>query len=249
MIFQLQECFIDESILAENRCIIRSVLTYMSEEDEGEFSSLFTGVEEAEGNTSQELNLKPVDRPRGILTPTDRDYLCGQKEYSHEQTELNRQQSIRERITEAVRDFDLLWLLLDESEREKIIDTFETGEIEVSFSSIISFMYLGVEQDTDHMEEIIEQGIYQAVNYDRFGRWSGGANEVSVNIDIDRHPDVDELYTEFKRRGGEQLTPAEVGTLVQAGKLDAEDLQVLENSTPRFPKISAGGALEQTDET
>lgn len=219
----------------------------MSEENEDELPSLFSGDEEAEGTISHELNLKPVDRPRGILTPTDRDYLCGQKDYSHNQTELNRQQSIRERITEGIRDFDLLWLLLDESEREKIIATFESEEIDISFSSIVSFIYLGLDRDTDHMENIIEQGVYQAINYDRSGRWSGGANNVSVSIDIDRHPDVEELYTQFKKKGGDQLTPAEIGSLVQAGKLDSEDLQALEDTTSRFPKISSGGALEQTD--
>lgn len=220
----------------------------MSEENEDEVPDLFTGVEEAKNSKSLESNLKPADRPRGILSPTDRDYLCGLKDYSHNQTELNRQQSIRERIIEGIRDFDILWLLLDESEREKIIDTFETEGINTSFSSIVSFMYLGLDRDTDRMEDIIEQGIYQAVNYDISGRWSGGANEVSVNIDIDRYPDADELYTRFKKGEGDQLTPAEIGTLVQAGKLDAEDLQALEESTSRFPKIFSEGVLEQTDE-
>lgn len=226
----------------------------MSEENEDEFSDLFDGVEEAKGDwgTKEErslgLNLKPADRPRGILSPTDRDYLCDLKDYSHNQTELNRQQSIRERTIEGLRDFDLLWLLLDESEREKIIDSLETKEIDTAFSSMISFMYLGLDRDTDRMENIIEQGVYHGVNYDGSGRWSGGANEVSVNIDIDRHPDVDELYARFKNGGEDQLTSAEIGTLVQAGKLDAEDLQVLEDTGSTFPGVYSGGVLEQTNE-
>jgi hypothetical protein len=220
----------------------------MSEENGDELPDLFTGVEEAKGDRSLELNLKPSDRPRGILSPTDRDYLCGLKDYSHNQTELNRQQSIRERIIEGLRDFDLLWLLLDEAEREKIIDSLETEEIDTAFSSMVSFMYLGLDRDTDHIEDIIEEGVYNAVNYDGSGRWSGGANEVSVNIDIDRHPDVSELYKRFKAGEGDQLTSAEIGALVQAGKLDAEDLQALENTTDRFPKVYSGAVLEQGDE-
>jgi hypothetical protein len=219
----------------------------MGEGNEDEVPDLFTGVEEAKSNKSLEPNVKPVDRPRGILSPTDRDYLCGLKDYSHNQTELNRQQSIRERTIEGIHDFNVLWLLLDEPEREKIIDAFETEEIDTSFSSMVSFMYLGLGRDTERMEEIIEQGVYQAVNYDLSGRWSGGANEVSVNINIDRHPDVDELYARFKKGQGDQLTPAEIGTLVQAGKLDGEDLQALEDTTSTFPNVFSSGVLERSD--
>lgn len=226
----------------------------MSEENDDEFLDLFDDVEEAEDSRRAEDDqslgplLKPIDRPRGILSPTDRDYLCGLKEYSHDQTKLNRKQSIRERIIEGLRDFDLLWLLLDESEREKIIDTFETEELDTSFSSIVTFMYLGLGRDTDRIQNIIEEGIYHGVNYDGSGRWSGGANEVSVNIDIDRHPDVDKLYARFKNGKEDQLTSAEIGTLVQAGKLDAEDLKALEETKSTFPKVYSGRVLEQSDE-
>lgn len=226
----------------------------MSEENDDEFLDLFDDVEEAEDSRRAEDDqslgplLKPIDRPRGILSPTDRDYLCGLKEYSHDQTKLNRKQSIRERIIEGLRDFDLLWLLLDESEREKIIDTFETEELDTSFSSMVTFMYLGLGRDTDRIQNIIEEGIYHGVNYDGSGRWSGGANEVSVNIDIDRHPDVDKLYARFKNGKEDQLTSAEIGTLVQAGKLDAEDLKALEETKSTFPKVYSGRVLEQSDE-
>jgi hypothetical protein len=220
----------------------------MSEENEDESLDLFTGDEEAKGKISFNLDVTPVDRPRGILSPTDRDYLCGLKDYSHSQTELNRQQSIRERTVESIRDFDLLWLLLDESEREKIIDAFETEEVNAAFSSMVAFMYIGLDQDTDRIEGILEQGIYEAVNHDLSGRWPGGANDVSVDINIDRHPDVDELYERFKEGESDQLTPAEIGTLVQAGKLDSGDLQELESTNQGFPSVYASGALEQTND-
>jgi hypothetical protein len=219
----------------------------MSEENEDESLDLFSGDEEAKGGISFNIAATPVDRPRGILSPTDRDYLCGLKDYSHSQTELNRQQSIRERTVEGIRDFDLLWLLLDESEWEKIMDAFETEEVNAAFSSMVAFMYIGLNQDTDRIEGILEQGIYEAVNHDLSGRWPGGANDVSVDINIDRHPDVDELYERFKKGESDQLTPAEIGTLVQAGKLDSGDLQELESTNQGFPSVYASGALEQTN--
>jgi len=219
----------------------------MSEENETEPSELFSGEEEATKEVSFNLDIKPSDRPRGILSPTDRDYLCGLKDYNHNQTELNRRQAIRERITEAIRDFDFLWLLLDDSERQKVINSFEAEELDTALSSNIAFMYLGLDGDVDHLEKILEQGIYQAVNYEVSGRWSGGADEVSVNINIERHPDVNQLYSRFRKGKGKRLTPAEIGHLVQAGKLNSQDLEDLETTKSEFPAVSSG-ALDRVDD-
>lgn len=221
----------------------------MTEDDDDEIPDLFDGVEDAKGTVSDESVLKPVDRPRGILSPTDRDYLCGLKDYSHSQTELNRRQEIRERTIEGIRDFNLLWLLLEEPEWEKIIETFETEELNTAFASMIAFVYTGIDQDTGRMEEILERGLYEGANYDISGRWSGKANDVTVDIDIDYEPNVDELYTRVQEGEGDSLTPAEIGALVQAGKLSQEDLETLEETGPAFPGVYAGGAIEQTDET
>lgn len=221
----------------------------MADENDDEVPELFTGVEDAKGTISEESLLKPVDRPRGILSPTDRDYLCGLKDYSHSQTELNRRQEIRERTIEGIRDFNLLWLLLDEPEWKKVIEAFETEELNTAFASTVAFMYIGIGQDTGRMEEILERGLYEGANYDISGRWSGEANDVAVDIDIDYEPNVEELYTRVQQGEGDSLTPAEIGALVQAGKLDPEDLETLEDSGPDFPGVYAGGAIERADET
>ena len=62
-----------------------------------EFASLFTGIEEAK---DKELcsGLKPENRPRGILSKAEREYLCGLKDYAHAQYEAKSKQDIRDRI-------------------------------------------------------------------------------------------------------------------------------------------------------
>ena len=221
----------------------------MAEENDDELPDLFSGIEGAEGDLSDKSVLKPVDRPRGILSPTDREYLCGLKDYSHDQTELNRRQAIRERTIEGLRDFNLLWLLLEEPEWEKVIEAFETEELNTAFTSMVAFMYIGLGQDTGRMAEILERGLYQGANYDISGRWSGKANDVTVDIDIDYEPNINELYTRVQEGEGDQLTPAEVGALVRAGKLDPDDLESLEDTGPAFPGVYAGGAMEEDDDT
>lgn len=222
----------------------------MAEENHDEIPDLFTGVEDIQEKAgSDESFLKPVDRPRGILSPTDRDYLCGLKDYSHSQTELNRRQEIRERTVEGIRDFNLLWLLLEKQEWEKVIEAFETEELNTTLSSMIAFVYMGIGQDTGRMEGILERGLYQGANYDISGRWSGRANDVTVDIDIDYEPNVEELYSRVQQGEGNSLTPAEIGSLVQAGKLDSEDLETLEDTGSKYPGVSAGGAIKHTDDT
>lgn len=224
-------------------------MTCMSEDDSPEDNSIFTGVEEATGEDSQGSLVTPADRPRGILSPTDREYLCGLKDYSHSQTELNRRQAIRERTIEGIRDFNLLWLLLEEPEWEKIIKAFESDELNTAFSSIIAFMYLGIGQDKDRMEEILERGLYRGANYDTSGRWAGEVNDVTTEIDIDYRPNIDELYNRVEEGEADQLTPAEVGALVRAGQVDPDDLDELENTGTEFPGVYVGSRTKTGNNT
>lgn len=218
----------------------------MSDGEQDKSRELFTGIEDAEEDLSSESLLDPVDRPRGILSPTDREYLCGMKDYSHDQTELNRRQAIRERTVEGIRDFNLLWLLLEQTEWEKIMEAFDTEELNTAFSSMLAFMYIGIDQDSGRMRQILERGLYLGANYDTSGRWSGKANSVDVDIDIEYEPNVDQLYERVQDGEGEQLTPGEIGALVKAGKLDSEDLGKLKDGEDEFIGVFAGGTVEST---
>ena len=216
----------------------------MSNGDQDKSRELFAGDEDAKDDLSRESLIHPVDRPRGILSPTDREYLCGMKDYSHDQTELNRRQAIRERTIEGIRDFNLLWLLLEQTEWEKVMEAFDTDELNEAFSSILAFMYIGIDQDTGRMRQILERGLYLGANYDTSGRWSGRANTVDVDIDIEYEPNVDQLYKRVQEGEGGQLTPGEIGALVKAGKLDSADLEELEDKDDEFPGVYAGSKVE-----
>ena len=204
----------------------------MTKQNEPDDSEDFNHVEDSANRGSDEPNNEESSewhkRPRGVLSPTDRLYLSGEKDYNHHQTELNRRQVIRERTVEAIRDFDLLWLLLDESEREKIVDSFEAEELEQNLASIVAFMYLGVEGEIDRLEDIFEMGIHEATNYTLGDAWTVNRTEISVDIDVEQYPDIDKTYERFKQGQGRQLTAGEIGHLVKAGRLDPEDLDELE---------------------
>lgn len=184
--------------------------------------------------------LELSERPRGILSEADRKYLSGLKEYKHKQSESNRKQAIRVRTAHAIHDFLLLSRLLEKEEREKIFNE-EIGEEDLQFflQSMISFIYVGLDQDETRLEEIIKKGIYNGANLDKTGRWSGKATDVYVHIDIEYEADIDKLYKKLQEGKENQLTPGEIGVLVQSGRLDTDDFKKLTETDPktqdRFP--------------
>jgi hypothetical protein len=212
----------------------------MNEEPDVENNPLFTGVEgpKQDGESGGGLSITPEDRPRGILSPTDRDYLCGLKEYAQPQTDANRRQDIRERVENGLKDFALLWMLLEPDERKKVFEELgEDGTDEV-IESMVTFAYLGIDQDTIRLEECIERGVLAAANADKLFRSAGRATDADVSIDIEYNPDAEKLYRRFE--DGAQLSDAEVGVLVRSGKLDSDDIEVLQDSAG-FPGVYAGG--------
>lgn len=217
------------------------------DENDSDGGELFDGVEDVEGEIQSDPILTPEDRPRGILSPTDREYLCGLKEYEHAQSEANRRQDIRKRVQNGLEDFVLLWLLLDRNEMELIFDSLDEETIHNSFSSMFAFAYRGLDSDKNWLEEIIESGVLLGANYDTSDRREGEATDVEVSIDIEYNPDVDAIYGRLKSEGADQLTPREIGVLVREGKIDAEELAELEDSSPDFPGVSAGDTIKNDE--
>lgn len=207
-------------------------------------NGLFSGVEEAEGIDLDGMDELPK-RPRGILSHTDREYLWGLREYKHAQSEANRKQDIRKRVVHALQDYYPLTLFLDDEERHKIFnDEIDEDILHECLEAMIAFVYLGLDQDENRLEEIVEGGVYFGANIDKSGRWSGEATDVDTSIDIEYNPDVERLYHRLQEGDGDQLTPAEIGVLVRSGKVDAGDLDQLVETKPAYPRVFAGLGIE-----
>jgi len=212
----------------------------MADESDSGYGELFSGVEGPKDSEDDSggLQFSPEDRPRGILSPTDREYLCGLKEYAQPQTDANRRQDIRERVKNGLKDFTLLWLLLERSEREKVFDELGEEETEEVIESMIAFAHLGLDRVRARMEERMQHGLLGAENVDKLFRSAGRATDVDVSIDIDYNPDIEKLYERFEK--GSDLTDAEVGFLVRSGRLASGDIEKLQGSKTRFPRVYAG---------
>jgi len=125
----------------------------MSDDWEDPANELFTGVDDVtDRNDETDPVFTPEDRPRGILSPTDREYLCGLKEYAQPQTDANRRQAIRERVGNGLKDFLLLGQLLEPTEREKVFEELGPEERDDVLSAMLAFAYLGLDGEQPRLQ-------------------------------------------------------------------------------------------------
>lgn len=87
------------------------------------------------------------DRPRGILSPTDRRYMRDPEQYVSDRTraaESTRRGDIRERLQHGLRDFTLLFEQLDEEQRDAIVMTVNgdvRADLRESIDATLALLY------------------------------------------------------------------------------------------------------------
>ncbi|MBX0322933.1 hypothetical protein EGH21_07820 [Halomicroarcula sp. F13] len=182
-------------------------------------------------------NKDPHDRPQGLLTYDDREYLLGEKDIS-DASETQLRQRMRDRIRNGLVDFELLFHYLDDRDLQTIFSDIteppEGSEISEVYDGIrwaLAFSYYGITEHTHvNFERLLEEAIEIGSNRSR--KATEGEHQkaaiASVNIEVDwRVRFVDPERAMEKLRDGEWLTDKEIGALVRHGDLDNEDLERL----------------------
>ncbi|MCU4719078.1 hypothetical protein [Halapricum hydrolyticum] len=84
---------------------------------------------------------------RGILTTSDKKWLRGEKEYNSKQSDSNKRKTIRDRVFQALLDFELLASELSDADRQKIFerlsDESDSHGVDES-AAVIEFLYKGL---------------------------------------------------------------------------------------------------------
>lgn len=174
------------------------------------------------------------NRPRGLFSDADRFYLREPDAYADPrsgQAVTNRKADIRERLRNALQDGEYL-RRIDPSEVEKAVGEIE-DDIELSYRILqwLIFLYELDGKDPARFEGRLESAIHLAEEIspeDRAGPDDWLIEDVDVDIDIHSRPHVDEVEKRYREgEFGTNLTPKEIGMLVQAGRLDPDDLEEL----------------------
>lgn len=170
------------------------------------------------------------DRPRGILSPADREYLKHPEEYS-DQAAYERRQAIVTRVHEAFHDFPLLVSRLEEERRREAFGDrdLENKDHTINvLSSAFAFLYLGItdtvgpeELAKDAFEDLIGDGVRNA-----YLQRGVSVDDVTVTIEVDTGPTIEELKEE------ENPDTETLFQLFRAGEVSLEEMEEYVEFTP-----------------
>jgi hypothetical protein len=190
------------------------------------------------------------NRDRGILTSADRSFRNGEAELRNEQSRRDARYRIRNRLSNAILDFQILLNSLDEKDSESVFENLlsQNGEeIELAPSheliQAITFLYEGIDGQGFDFEEVLELAIVRSET--RQGRIVQDI-EIQINVDSET-PDPNELLERL--RSGEDLSDAELDILVRES--DFDDLKnlikdgIISGDIQSAEDTESGGANEE----
>lgn len=167
------------------------------------------------------------NRPSGILTPTDPEFLHNVPNYyegdNARQSRYQRRRDIRRRIVTSLLDFHQINTQLADEERRKIFadpgDNGAKGDIEFNsaLQSLLQWIYLGVREEELNFERLITDAVIRAEEkYQQM--YNDDIVEVSVDFDVETSAKYDGV--EKLARALEEGDPVFAHRLYMMPKID-----------------------------
>lgn len=164
--------------------------------------------------TSNDLAYDP-DRDRGILTPSDREFLLGRKTDYTDHSKKQKRNRIRRRIRNAILDFTIVFEHLDDRDRETVFDP-EDEERDAYTRGIVdmlALLHLGTMGYSTPFKDMLAQGVYKAEQE------LAGSDYRMVNVYFNVDPvgqiDVDEVIDKLERGRFDEITDEELRAFVR----------------------------------
>ena len=155
------------------------------------------------------------DRPRGILTPSDRDFLLGRKTDYTDHSKKQKRNRIRRRVRNAVLDFSILFEYMEERDRETVFDpnAQDRDAYTQGITDMLAFLHLGTMGYHTPFKDMLSEGVGKAEQR------LAGSNYRMVNVEFNVEPvgqiDVDEVVDKFENEEFAQLTDEELRAFVR----------------------------------
>lgn len=156
-----------------------------------------------------------ADRPRGILTPSDRDFLLGRKTDYTEHSEKQKRNRIRRRVRNAVLDFSILFEYLEERDRETVFDPDdeERDAYTQGITDMLAFLHLGTMGYYTPFKDMLAEGVGKAEQR------LAGSNYRMVDVEFNVEPvgqiNVDEVVEKLEDEAFAELTDEELRAFVR----------------------------------
>jgi hypothetical protein len=156
-----------------------------------------------------------ADRPRGILTPSDRDFLLGRKTDYTDHSKKQKRNRIRRRVRNAILDFSILFEYMEERDRNTVFDPDddERDAYTQGITDTLAFLHLGTMGYYTPFNDMLSEGVGKAEQR------LAGSNYRMVNVEFSVEPvgqiDVDEVVTKLEDEEFAQLTDEELRAFVR----------------------------------
>lgn len=135
-----------------------------------------------------------TDRPRGALTDTDLEVLAGEKEYKQRNAELNQLRGTRQRIANAILDFNEIKQYTTDTDRKIVFSDIsdaanlpdgKRASLIEALQSLIYWIYLGTKEQGYSFEQILDRPIRRAEeDYSR--KYTRSVTDAEVRFEVIR---------------------------------------------------------------
>lgn len=156
-----------------------------------------------------------AERPRGILTPSDRDFLVGRKTDYTEHSKKQKRNRIRRRVRNAVLDFSILFEYMEERDRDTVFDPADEDRDTYTrgITDMLAFLHLGTMGYYTPFKDMLSEGVGKAEQQ------LAGSDYRMVNVEFNVDPvgqvDVDEVVQKLENDQFAQITDDELRAFVR----------------------------------
>ncbi|GAB3419810.1 hypothetical protein GCM10027435_21670 [Haloparvum alkalitolerans] len=156
-----------------------------------------------------------ADRPRGILTPSDRDFLLGRKTDYTDHSRKQKRNRIRRRVRNAILDFSILFECMEERDLNTVFDPDDEDREAYTqgITDMLAFLHLGTMGYHTPFKDMLSEGVGKAEQR------LAGSNYRMVNVEFNVEPvgqiDVDEVVSKLEDEEFAELTDEELRAFVR----------------------------------
>ncbi|MFC6734278.1 MULTISPECIES: hypothetical protein [unclassified Haladaptatus] len=171
-----------------------------------------------------------AERGRGILTPSDREYLLGRKTDYTEHSKKQKRNRIRRRLRNAILDFTILFECLEDRDRETVFnpDDADRAAYTEGITDMLAFLHLGTMGYYTPFKDMLAKGVGKAEQE------LAGSDYRMVSVDFNVDPvgqiDVDDVIDKLEAGAFNDLTDDEIRAFVRL-LADSADFSATEMRT------------------
>ena len=185
-----------------------------------------------------------ADRERGILTPSDREYLLGRKTDYTEHSKKQKRNRIRRRLRNAMLDFTILFEHLEDRDRETVFNPDDDNREAYTrgMTDMLAFLHLGTMGYHTPFKHMLAKGVNKAEQ--ELADSDYRMVTVDFNVDPVGRIDVDAVVDKLDAGSFADLTDEELRAFVRLlGESDDFDATAVRSEM----KAQMSAFVEQVD--